>query len=409
MKIILKCQEPIEHNLKDLTYIGSDDTCQVRLLSPSISDRHLRIEKKDDRFFARDNRSQTGVLLNRKRIHETTEIQSGDVLHVGEFEFFVCEDEEKIFPLASKNEKWNSKLLKLASAARSDFSILLLGPSGAGKEVLANAIHSSSFRRRGPFISVNCSAMTESLIESELFGHVKGSFTGAVADRKGAFESAREGTLFLDEIGDLPLALQAKLLRALENSEIRPVGSDKNITTDVRVVAATNLNLKEKVSTGEFREDLYYRLNVVEVQAPTLVERMDDFEDLLMHFAKMMKVRFQFAAISLLKTHNWQGNIRELRNLVWRASAIYGREEITPDIIRELLPELNQSSDSSNNEQSSTSMPLIKELERQMIVQRLSVNKGNQRRTAKDLGLPKSTLHDRMRSYGIDISKYKVV
>ncbi len=188
----------------------------------------------------------------------------------------------------------------LGNVAKTDFPVLILGPSGTGKDVIAQALHQTS-DRQGPFLSVNCSALSETLIESELFGHVKGSFTGAVNDRKGAFEAARGGTLFLDEIGDLSYNLQAKLLRALENGEIRAVGADRNTQTDVRIIAATHQNLGEKIREGSFRSDLYYRLNVVTVTPPALNLRMEDFEGLLYGFARSMRVRFSHGAIVSLK------------------------------------------------------------------------------------------------------------
>ncbi|WP_374032992.1 sigma 54-interacting transcriptional regulator [Bdellovibrio bacteriovorus] len=198
------------------------------------------------------------------------------------------------FPIKSRNEVWNEELQTLSNVAKTEFPVLILGPSGTGKDVIAQALHENSLRDKGPFVSVNCSALSETLIESELFGHVKGSFTGAINDRKGAFEAARGGTLFLDEIGDLSYSLQAKLLRALENNEIRPVGADRNVRTDVRIIAATHQNLSEKIREGLFRSDLYFRLNVVSVAPPALALRMEDFEELLYTFARKMRVRFSF-------------------------------------------------------------------------------------------------------------------
>ena len=234
---------------------------------------------------------------------------------------------------------------------------------------------------------------------------MKGSFTGSTHDRKGAFEAARGGTLFLDEIGDLPLELQPKLLRALENREIRPVGSDKVIETDVRIVAATHKNLPEQVRKKTFREDLYFRLNICKLNPPALVDRIEDFEDLIYSFAKIMRVRFSFGAVQKLKEHPWPGNIRELKNTVARAAAYMPGQHIQPEHIAQLLDPVTLTQQSTfvgdNNEQRGG--PLIKEIEREMIIQRLIANKGNQRRTAADLGVPKSTLHDRIRSYKIDI------
>lgn len=372
-----------------------------------ISDRHSRIEKKDSGYLIRDLRSASGTYLNGVKINEAW-LKDGDEIQIGpQVAIFSIEPQGQKTPdrqLQSKNELWQTQLHRLPSIARTPYPVLLLGPSGTGKEVLAHKIHQYSERSQGPFVSVNCSALTETLVESELFGHVKGSFTGAISDRKGAFESARGGTLFLDEIGDLTYGLQAKILRALENNEIRPVGSDKNIQTDVRIVAATHKNLYQQISEGRFRKDLYFRLNVVSISPPSLQDRMEDFDDLIYSFAKQMKVRFSFGSIQKMKKHKWPGNIRELKNTVARASAFFPKMLVEENHIDEIIDDagsnLLQGVVTQNN--SGTELPVIKEIEKQMIIKRLIANKGNQRRTAADLGMPKSTLHDRIRVYQID-------
>lgn len=392
--------------LSDFMTLGKDTQCQLRLDSPEVSDRHARLEKKDQAYLIRDLRSATGTYVNDTRVMEAL-LQDGDLVRIGNQELLYIENpqEEKSFPLKSRNEVWNQDLQTLSNVAKTDFPVLVLGPSGTGKDVIAKALHETSHREQGPFLSVNCSALSETLIESELFGHVKGSFTGAINDRKGAFEAARGGTLFLDEIGDLSYSLQAKLLRALENNEIRPVGADRNIKTDVRIIAATHQNLSEKIREGSFRSDLYFRLNVITINPPALTFRMEDFDELLYGFAKKMKVRFSFGAIARLKKHPWPGNIRELKNLVSRTAALYPREHITEAHIEKLLDRtlLNSSEEKSVND-----IPVIKEIEKQMIIKRLAANKGNQRRTAHDLGMPKSTLHDRLKYYDIKVENFKV-
>lgn len=393
--------------VKDYCLLGSDESCHWT--ASSASPRHARIELQNNRYILKDLRSEKGTFLNDQQIQEAP-LKDGDWIQIGEDEvlFSFKEKREKpSFSMTSKNEDWNRKLDRLATASKTDFPILILGSSGTGKEVIAHEVHKNSMRASGPFVSVNCSALSENLIESELFGHVKGSFTGAISDRKGAFEAARGGTLFLDEIGDLPLNLQAKLLRALENCEIRPVGSDTNIETNVRILAATHQNLTEKIQTGEFRSDLYYRLNVVSIEAPNLFDRMEDFEILLYHFAKQMKVRFSFLAIDRLKKHTWPGNIRELRNTVARACALYPRQQIEAEDVESILDKLTTGAGGKPcGQMPLQALPLIKEMERQMIIKKLAANRGNQRQTAVDLGLPKSTLHDRLRAYNIDPKSY---
>jgi DNA-binding NtrC family response regulator len=311
------------------------------------------------------------------------------------------------FPMKSKNPQWHAELQSLSGVSQSEFSVLLLGPSGSGKDIIAQAIHKNSQRQACAFVSVNCSALTESLIESELFGHVKGSFTGAVNDRKGAFESARFGTLFLDEIGDLSYNLQAKLLRALENNEIRPVGSDKIVKTNVRIIAATHQNLDQKIQAGEFRSDLYYRLNVVSIFTPALKDRPEDFEEILYSFAKEMRVRFSYDAIQRLKAHTWPGNIRELRNLVARASALFTHRQIDLEKAERLLGGSSFHPHPLRETAASGQVSVIKEVERQIILKKLETNKGNQRKTAHELGMPKSTLNDRLRQYNINLGDFK--
>ncbi len=301
--------------------------------------------------------------------------------------------------------------------AASPYPVLILGPSGTGKEVLANLIHRFSNRNGGPFLSVNCSALTESLAESELFGHTKGSFTGATADRKGAFESARGGTLFLDEIGDLPLNIQPKLLRALENHEIKPVGADRPIPIDVRIVAATNQDLKKQVQAGKFRDDLYFRIHILQLIPPALKDRMEDFDNLLKYFAGDQPLQFDFEAYTILQNYPWPGNIRELRNMITRTLALFPGQIITPSQLSQLLDHsamtaLIENVDSPNLQNQTNEVGSVRQnildLERRIIIDRLRFFSGNQRRTALALGIPKSTLHDRIKKYNIDPKEMKI-
>ena len=225
----------------------------------------------------------------------------------------------------------------IEKVAASDARVLITGPNGAGKELVAHAIHAQSDRSKGPMIEVNCAAIPSELIESELFGHVKGSFTGAIKDKQGKFELANNGTIFLDEIGDMSLIAQAKVLRALQESKVSPVGSDKEIKVDVRVLAATNKNMQEEIKSGKFREDLYHRLSVIEIYVPSLDERKDDIKLLVDHFARIISEehgtalkKFDDKAIKALENFSWTGNIRELRNVVERL-IILGSTPINED------------------------------------------------------------------------------
>ena len=232
--------------------------------------------------------------------------------------------------------------------APTDLSVLITGESGVGKETFPQIIHQNSPRKHGQYIAVNCGAIPEGTIDSELFGHEKGSFTGALADRKGYFEVADGGTIFLDEVGELPIPTQARLLRVLETGEFIKVGSSKVLKTNVRIVAATNVNLIQAVADGKFHEDLYYRLNTVPIQIPPLRERPDDIILLFRKFAgdcaekyRMPPVRLDDEARQLLTSYRWPGNVRELKNITERISVIEENRDITADVLRLYLPDLN--------------------------------------------------------------------
>lgn len=223
--------------------------------------------------------------------------------------------------------------------APTDARVLITGANGTGKELVAHWIHEKSTRSGGPFIEVNCAAIPSELIESELFGHVKGAFTSAVKDRAGKFEAANKGTIFLDEVGDMSLSAQAKVLRALQENKVSRVGSDKDIKVDVRVVAATNKNLQEEIEKGNFREDLYHRLAVILIKVPSLNDRRDDIPLLIEHFSEKISAeqgtvtkKFSKKAITLLKGYDWTGNIRELRNVVERLIILGGNEVTEEDV-----------------------------------------------------------------------------
>ena len=227
----------------------------------------------------------------------------------------------------------------IEKVAPTDARVLITGSNGTGKELVAHWVHQKSPRSSAPFVEVNCAAIPSELIESELFGHVKGAFTSAVKDRAGKFEAANKGTIFLDEIGDMSLSAQAKVLRALQENKISRVGSDKDIKVDVRVLAATNKDLKKEIEEGKFREDLYHRLAVILIKVPSLNDRRDDIPLLIEHFAKKIaseqgtgEKSFSKKAINLLKSYDWTGNVRELRNVVERLIILGGKEVSEEDV-----------------------------------------------------------------------------
>ncbi|VXB91038.1 sigma-54-dependent transcriptional regulator [Maribacter litoralis] len=246
----------------------------------------------------------------------------------------------KNYEMIGESGEINTIKEMIEKVAPTDARVLITGSNGTGKELVAHWLHEKSARSSAPFIEVNCAAIPSELIESELFGHVKGAFTSAVKDRAGKFEAANKGTIFLDEIGDMSLSAQAKVLRALQESKISRVGTDKDIKVDVRVVAATNKDLKKEIEEGNFREDLYHRLAVILIQVPSLNDRRDDIPLLIEHFTKkiaeeqgMAGKSFSSKAIDLLKAYDWTGNIRELRNVVERL-IILGGQEVSEDDVK---------------------------------------------------------------------------
>ncbi|MFA7287713.1 MAG: sigma 54-interacting transcriptional regulator [Melioribacteraceae bacterium] len=303
------------------------------------------------------------------------------------------------------NKEIRSIYSLLESVSQTDSSVLITGESGTGKELAARAIHLNSPRKKAPFIAVNCSAFVESLIESELFGHEKGSFTGAVKSKIGRFELAQGGTIFLDEIGDLSISVQTKLLRVLETREFERVGGNKSIKMDVRIIAATNKILSEEIADGRFRADLFYRINVVNIHLPPLRERMDDFPLLINHFIKKFNEKFgknikQFSssAYDILLEQEWEGNIRELENVIEHCFVICNNEIIQSECLPKRLRENNQNKLSHN-----TNSPLgFKDAEKQLIISILQKNNNNRSATAKELNIDPSTLWRKMKKYSIN-------
>jgi len=242
--------------------------------------------------------------------------------------------------IITRSPEMEAILAKARLVASSDASVMIFGESGTGKELLARAIHRASSRATQPFVAVNCGAIPEQLLESELFGHVKGAFTGAASDYKGLFQAAGRGTVFLDEIGDMPLPLQVKLLRVLQEKEVRPIGSTQAVKVDVRIVSATHRNLEEAIKASTFREDLYYRLHVVALSLPSLSQRREDIPVLAAHFLKNLASRYGktlngFAqdALEVLVKHNWPGNVRELYNVIEQAVALATTPIVTPALL----------------------------------------------------------------------------
>ncbi|HET7747040.1 MAG TPA: sigma-54 dependent transcriptional regulator [Vicinamibacteria bacterium] len=296
------------------------------------------------------------------------------------------------------------QLIEMASPTKC--RVFISGESGTGKELIARAIHALSPRRDRPFVATNCAAIPSELIESEMFGHVKGAFTGATADRKGKFEVAHGGTLFLDEIGDMSLMTQAKLLRALQEGVVTPVGSTELRSVDVRILSATSKNLLEEIARGNFREDLYHRINVLTIAVPPLRSRREDLAELAEHFLRLASVengvrpkRLAPRATDLLAQLPWKGNVRELRNLMERVVVLTPSEVVGPQELTDLLQ-----MPAGAVIEGDVPLPLREaraRFERQYISARLAANHGNLGRTAQELGIERTNLYRKMKQLGI--------
>ena len=328
----------------------------------------------------------------------------------------------------------------LARLTQTDLTVMITGESGTGKELVARALHEYGKRRNGPFVAINMAAIPRELIESELFGHEKGAFTGAQTRHVGRFEQAEGGTLFLDEIGDMPMEAQTRLLRVLQEGEYTTVGGRTPIHTNVRIIAATNRDLQQQIDQGLFREDLYYRLNVVPLRLPPLRERLEDIPDLVRHFLAIAEKEglpsksFETGAIERLKRHNWPGNVRELENLVRRLSAIYTQDIVTVDMVESEFAPTTRPTPFSDTPEATTDLSeaverylgdyfmsfgqelppaglytrILRKVESPLITAALAATRGNQIRAADLLGVNRNTLRKKIRDLGIKVIRNPV-
>jgi two-component system nitrogen regulation response regulator GlnG len=341
-------------------------------------------------------------------------------------------------PLIGRSSAMQDIYRMLARMMQTDLTVMITGESGTGKELVARALHEYGRRRNGPFVAINMAAIPRDLIESELFGHEKGAFTGAQSRSAGRFEQAEGGTLFLDEIGDMPMEAQTRLLRVLQQGEYTTVGGRTPIRTDVRIVAATNKDLRTLINQGLFREDLFYRLNVVPLRLPPLRERTEDVPDLVRHFFKQVESeglpakRIAPAGIELMKRYSWPGNVRELENLVRRLAALYPQDEITAEIIEQELQTIEPKTESAA---SGTMLPdditishavehylqryfasfggelpppglydrVLAEVEYPLVLAAMTATRGNQIKAAELLGLNRNTLRKKIRELGVNV------
>ena len=388
------------------TLAGND----LVLTDPTVSRRHAVVAERADGYLLRDLDSTNGTFLDNVRVREGY-ISPGSVIRLGETEISFTSLEERVENLKSSSDRFGGLIGGAASmqevfgvlerVAPTDMTVLIQGETGAGKEVAARAIHQFSRRAEGPFVVFDCGAVAPNLIESELFGHEKGAFTDAVKSRQGAFELANGGTLFLDEIGELAPALQPKLLRALDQREVKRVGADRPVTVDVRVLAATNRDLEKEVKAGRFREDLYYRLSAVSVFMPPLRDRREDVEKIAEQLLAGISAEvgkkvsgLSPEASEALRAYPWPGNVRELKNVLARAAALSSGSRLEA---RDLF--LSQGRKSATLQ--GLSGKTLEEIEKAAIHATLKSVNGNKTEAAKMLGIAYSTLYEKMKKYGM--------
>ncbi len=404
------------HKLQTESFTAGKDAGNDLVLNQRfVSGRHLKVTRHHNRFLVSDQRSTNGTWLGNVRLFEA-EVPFFTTLRVGEGELIIepatqgtaTKSTTGTYGLIGTDVSVRNLIELIDRVAPSTAAVAVFGESGTGKELVARAIHSQSNRASAPFIPVNCAAISKELIESELFGHEKGAFTGAINARKGAFEEADGGTIFLDEIGELPFDLQAKLLRALESGEIKRVGAPRPITVDVRVVAATNRELLAMSREGKFREDLYYRLCVVPLNLPPLRSRPGDVKLLADHFLKMHAPRGQRvlltpAAMKALESHAWPGNIRELRNVIHRALLLRKAQNIDVGDLAFDSRSDQQAAHIGGELDCIPGMTLEGQLERaeRMIIESALKRFSTRDQVARELNIARSTLFKRLKEWGI--------
>jgi two-component system response regulator HydG len=423
----------IRLGLKEIR-IGRSRETDLLLPDPSVSRIHARIFRVGEQYFLADT-SRNGTYVDGKRISQM-QLESGLSFRIGPYRILFSREGRShsssepptVIPGAGIDhsprierrlaDNISSSALDLLGysidikhlvdgirkVAASDFPVLIEGETGSGKELVSRGIHETSRKKGGPFVVVNCGAISPELMESELFGHEKGAFTGATTQRRGAFEIAHGGTIFLDEIGELPLRLQPKLLRALEQKEIKRVGGNETILVDVRILAATNRKLKKEVADKNFRDDLYFRISTITLSVPPLRERRRDILPIAMHFLADVASRthrpvpeLTGPAAELLTSHGWPGNVRELRNAIHRAVVMCDGPSLTPRDFTFLLPTDIDPADGDAD----PTLSRWELLEKTNILAELSRQKGNKTQTARELGIAKSTLFEKLKKYGI--------
>ncbi len=413
---------------KPNTKIGKKEGCDLILSDKTVSRNHIEIEYTSDSFLLKDMNSTNGTYLNGNKVKEAY-LAPGDLIKLGNtsIEFQVFSETAKIEPssseafggLVAKSRKMRQIFGILEKIAPTFATVVIEGETGTGKDLVARAIHQFSTRKNKPFIIFDCSSVAPNLIESELFGHEKGSFTGAIKSRRGAFEEASGGTIFLDEIGELPLDLQPKLLRALEQREVRRVGANLQTSIDVRVVCATNRDLKKEVAEGRFREDLYYRLSVVKINVPPLRDRPEDIPVIIAKILSEAKfnrtvdgglrvTRVEDDALKVLQRYQWPGNVRELANIIERAVSFADGNSIAKPHLDYVFSEMDNEEEHTEKLVMDNDLPfkeakqkLLDVFEKDYLVDLLKRNNNNLSKAAREAKIDRKHIRNLLKKYGI--------
>ncbi|MCI0411173.1 sigma 54-interacting transcriptional regulator [bacterium] len=384
------------------TTIGTAADNDIVLTDDAVSRHHVELVPQPESFLLLDLGSTNGTFVDGVQVKEA-HIKPQVNIRLGRSEFLFVYPEvirrdthKPVGELRGSSRHMQHVVDMIRKVSQSPLNVLLTGETGTGKELVARAIHTSGPRYSLPFVVVDCGAIPDNLIESELFGHERGAFTGAVALRKGAFEEAGGGTVLLDEVGEIDFQLQPKLLRVLESRQFKRIGSSKPIGANFRVIAATNRNLKREVKEGHFRQDLYYRLSVLEIALPPLRDRTEDIPELVSHFllnssAGANQKQFTESAMNFLREYSWPGNVRQLRNTVERAVLLASQDMIDVQTVAELLPI------SSSNPRGVS----LADIEKKAITNALQKANGNKTEAAKSLGIAYSTLFEKIKKYGL--------
>lgn len=394
--------------------VGKDPACQLKLTDPSVSRRHACVTAGGDGFRIEDLGSTNGTDVNGVVVTQAV-LPPGCRVRVGDtvLEFAPLERRvpsapwmvDRLEGLVGATPAMRELYGLIRQVAPTEATVVFHGETGTGKEVAARALHALSLRKSGPFVVVDCANMNRELVGSELFGHKKGAFTGAVDNHKGAFERAQGGTVFLDEIGELPLEMQARLLGVLQRREVQPLGATAPVPVDVRVLAATHRDLEAMSRTGTFREDLYFRLAVFTLTLPPLRDRKEDLlpisQQLLANLVPTGAPALSPEALATLAAHDWRGNVRELGNVLHRASVLAGAGPIQPAHLRLSKPAATPPTSVEAPAPVPKSGNALADAERSAITEAFQKNGGNLVRTAKDLGIARTTLRRKLREYGL--------